>query len=456
MAYRYSKDPEIDHSLRHSVRDGIAYSVMSGAGETYLSAFAVFLRASNAQIGLLTSLPALVGSMAQLFSAWLGRRVQRRMPVILTGVVLQALIWLPLMWLPILFPHQAVTWLILFAMLYFALGNLVAPQWSSLMGDLVPERRRGRFFARRTSLASITAFVSLVAAGLLLHWFDQTGHSLVGYLLIFSIAAVARLVSAYHLTRMHDPSGKVAQLALPGRKEWGKRLRQSPFVRFSLFFALMQFSVAIAGPFFTVYMLRDLQFSYLEFTVNTAASIFMQFITLGMWGRMSDYFGNRLILVATGMMIPVLPALWLLSTNFWYLIVVQMLGGFCWAGFSLSAGNFLYDLIAAEKRATYMALHNVFANLGIFLGALLGGLLGAMLPRQIQLFESEWSWLSVLYGVFLISTIARIIVAVLFLPHVKEVRDVAPMSVGGLMFRVTRFHALSGLVFDVVGRRRRD
>jgi hypothetical protein len=32
---------------------------------------------------------------------------------------------------------------------------------------------------------------------------------------------------------------------------------------------------------------------------------------------------------------------------------------------------------------------------------------------------------------------------------------VAPMSVGGLIFRVTRFHALSGLVFDVVGRRRR-
>ena len=149
MTHRYSKDPEVDNSLRHSVHDGVAYSVMSGAGETYLSAFAVFLPANTAQIGLLTSLPALIGSIAQLLSAWLGRRVRSRMHVILPGVVVQALVWFPLMWLPVLFPAQAVPLLILFAMVYFSMGNLVVPQWSSLMGDLVPERSRGHAITGR-------------------------------------------------------------------------------------------------------------------------------------------------------------------------------------------------------------------------------------------------------------------------------------------------------------------
>jgi len=456
MTHRYSKDPEVDRSLHHSVRDAVAYSVMSGAGETYLAAFAVFLRANTAQIGLMTSLPALIGSIAQLLSAWLGRRVQSRMRVILPGVVVQALVWLPLMWLPALFPAQGVPLLILFAMVYFAMGNLVAPQWSSLMGDLVPERRRGRYFARRTALASLTAFTALVCAGVVLYLFDEFGRPLSGYLLIFTVAACARLVSAHHLKCMHDPTGRVSPLAFPSRREWLSRLRHSPFVRFSLFFALMQFSVSIASPFFTVYMLRDLQYNYLEFMANTATSVLMQFITLGMWGRMSDRFGNRLILVTTGIFIPFLPSLWLLSTHFWYLIAVQMLAGLCWAGYSLSTGNFLYDLIPAEKRVTYMALHNVLANSGVFFGALLGGLLGVMLPKHLNVSGHEVQWLSVLYGVFLISTLARLTVTALFLPHLKEVRDVAPMSVGGLVFRVTRFHALSGLIFGVVGRRRRN
>lgn len=42
----------------------------------------------------------------------------------------------------------------------------------------------------------------------------------------------------------------------------------------------MQLSVAIAAPFFVVYMLRDLHFTYLEFTINTAMSILIQFLAL--------------------------------------------------------------------------------------------------------------------------------------------------------------------------------
>ena len=68
MRRRFAKDPAADKALRHSVRDGVAYSVMAGAGESYLSAFALFFKANTAQIGLLVSLPSLIASLSQLFS----------------------------------------------------------------------------------------------------------------------------------------------------------------------------------------------------------------------------------------------------------------------------------------------------------------------------------------------------------------------------------------------------
>jgi MFS family permease len=83
-------------SLRHSLKDAAAYAVMMGIGETYLSAFALFLKASTPQIGLLASLPPLLGSLAQIVSAWLGRLAGRRKPIILAGAGLQALAWLPI------------------------------------------------------------------------------------------------------------------------------------------------------------------------------------------------------------------------------------------------------------------------------------------------------------------------------------------------------------------------
>lgn len=449
----FSNDPRTERSLQHSLKDATAFATMTGIGETYLSAFALFLKASTPQIGLLASVPPMLASLVQLLSAWLGRVTGRRKEIILVGASIQAFAWLPILWLPLLVPEHAVPLLIMSVVLYHGGAHLTTPQWSSLLGDIVPPRKRGRFFAQRTRLITAMTFTSLMTGGLLLHYFNERGSTVYGFIVLFSVAIIARMVSIYQLSRMHDPSGHVAALEFPVGRGWWERLRHSNAVRFSLFFALMQFSVAIASPFFTVYMLRDLQFSYLAFTVNTGTAIFAQFLTLSQWGRISDVFGNRRILVVTGLFIPLMPLLWVFSSNVWYLIAIQALSGFSWAGFSLSASNFIYDLITPNRRATYLAVHNVLASVGIFSGAVLGGYLGTIMPTQLTLFGETYSWLSPLFGVFVVSTLARAAVVMLLTPKLREVRSVREISLSQVIFRVTRMNALAGLVFDIVGSR---
>ncbi len=447
------QDQKIEGSLKHSLKDAAGYATMIGVGETYLSAFALFLRATTPQIGLLASFPPLLGSLMQALSAWLGRQPGRRKRIVLAGASLQGIAWLPLFLLPVLFREHAILLLIACATVYQAGGHLAAPQWGSLMGDIVPLRRRGRFFALRTSIVSGVTFTALAAGGLVLHFTNQSGYTIAGFGALFAVALLARFVSVYHLSRMVDPPGHTAAIEIPVSQVWWRRLRHSDFARFSLFFALMQFSVAIASPFFTVYMLRDLQFSYLAFMANTGTAILAQLLTLNRWGRISDIFGNRRILAVTGTIIPLLPLLWIFSSNFWYLLVVQVISGMAWAGFTLSASNFLYDLIAREKRATYLAIHSLLANVGIFCGAVLGGYLGTILPTEIELFSVRFSWASQLLGVFVISTLVRTLIVLLLVPRIREVRNVRPISVGNLIFRVTRVNALAGLVFEILGAR---
>ncbi len=455
----YSKDPQVERSLRHSMRDGVAYAVMTGAGEIYFSAYALFLKATTAQIAFLAAVPALLGSFAQLFSAWLARRSGQRKKIILVGVIFQALAWLPIIWLPYFFPAYAVPIMIAAVMLYYATGNIASPLWNSLMGDLVPEQKRGRFFAQRTRRMSLTTFASLMIAGGVLHVTDVQGITRVGFLVIFNVAIIARLYSLYQLSRMVEPPSMMDAMEPVFTRDLLPRLQRSQFARFSLFIGLMSFSVALASPFFTVYMLRDLHFSYLEFTAITAVSVLTQFMTLTMWGRLSDAFGNRLILVATGFSIPFLPLLWLVSTNFWYIAVIQVFNGLSWAGFSLSASNFIYDTVAPAKRARYGAMHSVLSNTGVFGGALLGGYLGSLLPAQVSLLGYTLHWPSSLCWLFLMSGCARAAIALIFLPGLREMRSVRPLPFPSLIYRVTQFHALSGLVFSLLpygqGRRRR-
>lgn len=458
---RYSKDPRTDRSLRHSVRDAMAYAVMAGGAETYLSAFALFLKASAQQVAVISTLPALLGSLAQLLSAWLGvwlgRRGAWRRRIILFGAALQGLMWLPLLALPLLFPEHAVPLLLICITLYFAGAHLAAPQWTSLMGDLVPERRRGRFFARRTRLTSATSFGALALGGLALHLFDERGHTAAGFAALFLVAFLARMVSLYYLWRMHDPGQGPGQPPVPHRsaRAWLRAAKASGALWFSLYFVLIQLAVGISAPFFSVYMLRDLQFSYLEFMANTGTAVLVQFLALQTWGRISDAFGNRLILAVTSLTLPFLPSLWALGNNFWYLLAVQCLSGVTWAGLSLSAGNLLYDLVPAAQRATYSAAHNVLAAGGVFVGGMIGAALLPFLPVWASLFGDP-AFTSGLLSLFIVSTLVRLTVVGLLLRRVRELRRPRrELSTRTFVLRVTRFNAFIGLVYELVGGLRR-
>jgi len=452
----FSRDPQTEKSLRHSLKDGVAFSLMTGSSESYFSAFAIFIKATTPQIALLASLPPLLASFAQIVAVFIGQYTGARKQIVVAGAIVQLAALACMALFPLLASGNSFAYLLGFVILYFVGPNLGAPLWGSLMGAIIPVTTRGRFFATRTRLSSIASFSALIVAGLLLQLFSVLSLTYYGFLVVFLLGVAARGVSTWHLAQMHDPphqhalAGDVISLFQRGYFRGERR-----FLHFSLFQGCMQGAVAISGPLVVVYLLRVLEYSYIQLTINTAASILMQFMVLSRWGRLSDLFGNRIILRLTGFIIPFIPLLWTLSTDFFYLVLVQTVSGLVWSGFSLSASNFVYDLTEHQKRAGLMAVHAVIIALFVFVGASLGGWLAVNLPTEITLFGHTSSWLTPIYGVFVIGGTIRLLVALVFLPRLKEARDVRSMTYHGLFFRVTRFSPVSGLIFEAISRRNR-
>jgi MFS family permease len=455
MERHFSRDPQVERSLRYSVRDGVAWSVMFGAGESYLQAFAVFLKASTAQITLLAALPSLLGSASQLASAWVAGRAIPRKSLIFGGVLLQALTWLPIIALAFVPTEHPVHLLIVWVALYYIGGQFAAPPWSSLISDLVPERRRGRFFGKRTQLMSICTFISLAAAGIGLELFAQHAAAGWGFASVFAIALAARIYSLRQLMGMHEPMQRLAPFTLPPLAGLLDRLFGSDFARFALFVAFMNLAVAIASPFFTLYMLRDLKFSYLEFTTVSAFYILIQFLAMNLWGRLSDVFGNLRVVQITSIVFPVLPVLWVIFPSFWAILVFQFIGGIVWAGFSLAAGNFLYDVVPPEKRAAYSAVHQTLSNTAIFSGALIGGALATHAPHALHWGSHTITFTSGLWAALTLSGAVRVVVVSVFLPRLRETRLVRPISPTALAIRVLRANIVAEWLFELLPTRER-
>ena len=88
-------------------------------------------------------------------------------------------------------------------------------------------------------------------------------------------------------------------------------------------------------------------------------------------------------------------------------------------------------------------------------GALLGGFLSLVVPENFVLFGKSWHWTSSLWGVLVVSSLARGVVALTLAPALREVREVRKLTPAGLMLRVVRFNALGELIFDMLAFTRR-
>lgn len=437
-------------TLRYSQAEAVASATTTATGDNFFNAFAVLLHATTMQMSWLTAFPQLLGAAAQLFSVWLGTYVARR-PLVIVAALLQALAVLGIAALGWFEVAGAMPLLIALAVGYHALANVIQPQWRAWMGSLVPARRRGVFFASRTRLHMVTALAVFLGGGWLLAAAADRGHAAMGFGVLFGIAALGRLISTGFYFRMVDPDPQPpapqTSVLVETFRQMRGALADRAFRNYSLFVAGMGGMVAISAPFFAVYMLRDLEFTYWQFSLNSVASIVVQFICLRQWGRISDRYGNHFVLLVTALMIPTLPFLWLVSPNFYYLLLVQAFSGLAWSGFSLSSANYLYDIRPHRTNfATYAAVQACMGAVLVCLGALGGGLLAEAAPAiQAALpFDLE----SHIFVVFIASGSLRLLVTLWFLPRAEEPHLRHRPALLQLVLRISRYTPVSGLVLD--------
>ena len=411
------KANSIRKSLIYSYIDGIFASIMLGLRDTFVVPFALALGAVTSQIGLLSSIPNLVASVAQIKAPDVTDWARSRKKIINISVLIQALLFLPILLVPFTVGAGRVELVIFFYMLHLAFGNFGAPAWGSLIAEYIPASKRGKYFGFRNKTLGFITVASAFGGGYLLNAFRGDA-IFIGYAILFVIALAARLISWHYLNKMYEPPFRVIDEAKFTFIEFIRKIRTSNFTRFVFYVASMLFCVNLAGPFFSVYMLRDLRMNYPTYTLVVMASTITTIVVMDRWGRNADIFGNIKVMRLCSFFIPLVPMLWLFSHNVVYLVIIQVIAGFFWSGFNMAVSNFVYDAVTPPKRTRCIAYFNVINGIAVFFGATIGGYIAQFLPN---LFGYK------LITLFVLSGALRMCIAV-FSFSLKEVRPVKTTS----------------------------
>lgn len=440
-----------------SIWEGSLWAVMWGFGETYIAPFALFLNAGNLAMAFVGTGPVLISAVAQLVGAAALDRTGRRMPLILSGSTIQGAAYLPLFILPLLLPsHNVPVFLVAVTICFFSAGFAV-PAWMSMMGDVTDPADRGRYFSNRTRIIMYTMFASMLLAGWIINRWKLVSNPAAGFAFLFGTAFLARCISMFFMRRHYDaPLQKPEAAAYFSFLDFIRATPRSNFAKFTFMVALMNGTAQIASPFFAVYMLRDLHWSYIQFTVNMAVFLLAQTMFVRWWGTLSDRHGNRSVLVATSCLMPLLPLFWIFSTNYLVLLFAQILSGACWSGFNLAASNFVYDAVSQAKRARAFSYYNLLNGLFSVVGAMLiGAPIAEHVPAAFKLGTIHITLISSLPVVFIVSSAARALAAWIMLPQFREVRTAEPISTIRILWRLGVGQPIFGQAGEFIPRIRK-
>ncbi len=388
--------------------DGLFAAASDTIPINYLTLYLLAIGATGSQVGLFTALTSLSAAACLLPGALLVERYGRRKEItVWFGGGLARIALLALALLPLGLTGQVLIWgVILVAVLRSAAGNLAYPAWISITGDIIPETGRGRYFGSRNLVMVIAGIVMTYLVG---EFITRVG-SPQGYQLALVLSFGVGMISTYFLSRIKDlhasqPVHSSMSVSLPGI--WKDLRASSVFLSFCFASALWNFSINVAGPFFNVYMVQDLKFTAAMVGLTAVATNLTKVFTQKKIGELSDRWGPGPVQAVSMFLIPILPLIWILATQLWHVVAINLAGGVLWGAFELVSFNFLLQLTPDALRARYSAIFQIVVTVALAGGAALGsGIL------------QWWGY----PGIFLVSALGRIVAALFFLRLMTRLR----------------------------------
>jgi MFS family permease len=277
------------------------------------------------------------------------------------------------------------------------------------------------------------------------------------FMVMFGIAALVRYLSYRACTRMFEPAYSPPPDSSFTFWQFVRRAPQSNFVKFVIFVGAFYFGAFVSAPFYIPHVLKVLNREQWEWVIIDIGSTTSALLTFIYWGHFSARFGNKATIAFTSIVISIVPALWILCDNLYWLIAVQCLGGTLWAGFNLSCANYIMEACSPPKRARCFAYYNVFVGAGSFLGAMVGALLVKKANPHFAFAGMEFSVRSSLSYVFIVSVLLRFIPCFYLIRLFRELRkEVQPFAVRDWALEIVGARPALGLRFGAIAEKESD
>jgi HEAT repeat protein/Na+/melibiose symporter-like transporter len=433
---------------------GVAWSVTNSVFAQYTffgSIFVLFLNElglDKAQIGSLLSLLPFLGIVALFIASAVARIGFKR--VFIVSMAARTSTAAMLLFIPAIlakFGDKVGLAFILITVSVFGLfratGFTAFYPW---LQEQVPDAMRGKYTAIKNALASLSAFLAMMAAGYVLGPDPDLGK----FLILVSVGVCSGFISVWTATKIPGGEPTSGDTDEQGSyREMVAATRDPNLVSYLVGVGLITLATGPLVSFVPLFMKEQVGLSSDQVVWLETGILLGGLASSYLWGWLADRYGSKPVMVSGVYLLPILPLAWLLmprqvSWALYVALAIALAQGFINTGWSIGSGRILFTrVVPVQKRGPYLALY--YAWMGLVGG--LGQLFGGWLVDSTAGLQGQW-WVfhldpyTPLFVVALISPLA----GYLLLRQVKADSSVTVRQFAGMFLRGNPFLAMESLV----------
>lgn len=384
--------------------------------QPFTGIFAVRSGATNFQVALLSSLPAVISLLGMIPVARLVDRFPRKKRVTALLMLAHRIFWLAMAAIPFFTPDRRAALLVAVVAIMNLPGSASTVAWQSLIARIIPPDRRAAAFATRNRVMQVVGTVMVVAAG---RFLDIVQYP-VGYQVVFALAFALGMAEIWVFSKLNEGAGEpfaaggapggapgalggatggvfgarpgtrsgasesattttaspvaahgrrlLAAITEAGREIWAEKR----FVRFAVASLLFYFMWQASWPVLTLGQVKkfganNFWISMLNLT-GTIGSLLGYFI----WARLAERKGNLWALAMSSTGIFLVPVLYAFAHNIQQVALGGLFTEGFFAGLNLCLLNYLLEVAPERKRTSFIAYHTTAVNVSAMLAPMAG------------------------------------------------------------------------------------
>ncbi|MGI6357189.1 MAG: MFS transporter [Bacillota bacterium] len=367
-----------ERNIRLNIYHGVLNMTALNMVQPFIPIFAMKLAASDAQVALLSSAPAVVSLLAMIPGGKYADTKPLKKRFTAVFFLLHRFFWLTMALIPLFTRDLRPAMLVAIVALMNLPGAIGNVAWQGFIGGVVPRDRRADAFAARNRAMNIAGTAIVLVIGRIL---DAIPFPL-GYQVVFCAAFLVAVGEVWVFSRIEEqpgdqckPVGTIRFLRefgsslLADIRQMGETHRWLRYTTASIFF---HFAWQAPWPLFSIYQFRVLGANNLWISILSLTNAGGSLFGYGFWARYMNRHGPFKTLFVSSLGIFVVPLAYAFSTNLQMIATVNLFSGAIFSGVGLALFNALLEVSPEQQRTTYIAYYSTLVNVATIFAPLAG------------------------------------------------------------------------------------